>query len=110
MHAMLRNALQQLLQRHLAMPPEVERLAKNIATTWKFDITYSKLTRLPLGELKNALKVPCPTIPNGKEDAQIAAFKRLRQQMTVEEAAVCLKCTRTCPFRDMPFKEMPVKP
>lgn len=27
----------------------------------------------------------------------------------VEEAAVCIKCTRVCPFRTVPFKEMPVK-
>lgn len=30
--------------------------------------------------------------------------------MTVEEAAVCAKCTRVCPFRTVPFTEMPVKP
>jgi hypothetical protein len=110
MQAMLRRALEAVLQKHLAMKMDVGVLSKNIASTWKFDITYSKLTRLPLSELKTALKVPCPVIENGKEGQQIAAFKRLRERMTVEESAVCLKCTRKCPFRNVSFKEMAVAP
>lgn len=109
MHAMLRRALHQLLQRRLAIPPDLARLQSSIAAAWKADITYSKLARLPLTELKNALKVPCPTVANGSEDAQIAAFKRLRQNMTVDEASVCLKCSRSCPFRNVAFREMDVK-
>jgi hypothetical protein len=110
MHAMLRKALTRLLRTHLNMPPQQELLAKNIAATWQYDITYSKLARLPLSELKNALKVPCPVADSASSENQIATFKRLRHYMTVEEGAVCLKCTRLCPFRAVPFKEMPVKP
>ena len=62
MHAMLQKTLQDVLQKHLGMKVEIGLLSKNIAAAWKFDITYTKLTRLPLSELKTALKVPCPVI------------------------------------------------
>lgn len=109
MHNLLRTALQRLLQTHLNMLPQTFLLGKNIAATWQNDITYSKLNRLPLSELKNAVKVPCPVNDNNS-DKQIATFKRLRHYLNVEEAAVCVKCTRVCPFRAIPFKEMTVKP
>lgn len=110
MHTMLRRALERLLQKHLNMPPQQELLAKNIVSVYQHDITYSKLARLPLSELKNAVKIPCPISEDGSSENQIAVYKRLRYYMTVEEAAVCVKCTRVCPFRTLPFKEMPVKP
>lgn len=110
MRALLLQALHRLLETHLAMPPALTLLTKNIASKFKFDITYSKLARLPLSELKNALKVPCPTPPAHDNNAHIALFKRLRHNLQVEESTVCMRCTRDCPFRAVAFKDMPVKP
>jgi hypothetical protein len=110
MRALLQQALQRILDAHLAMPPATALLAKSIAGKFKYDITYSKLSRLPLSQLKDALKVPCPTLPGSEEKTQIVIFKRLRQNMKVEESSACQKCAKNCPFRGLAFTEMPEKP
>lgn len=47
MHRMFTAALEQLLQKELAMGRDTKNLAKNIIIKYKYDITYTKFARLP---------------------------------------------------------------
>jgi hypothetical protein len=47
MKRMFTTALETLLQKELGMARDTQQLAKNIIQKYEYDITYSKLSRLP---------------------------------------------------------------
>lgn len=95
-----------------ALPPSEPQVRDIVTKIYKHDIPFSKLSRLPASEVKTMLKIPCPLAPGlGKEEVaeSTAVFKRLRHNFTVEEESVCFKCSRQCPVRRTPFKQLEVK-
>lgn len=85
------------------------QLASSIAKVYGSDLTYSKLVRLPLSEVKIMLKIPCPIVrEESREDHenQIAIFKRLRHNYNIDEESICFKCPRvaSCNLKNIKFK------
>jgi hypothetical protein len=62
MRKLFATALQKIITEMQLPNNNRNELAKNIIKTYGNDVTYSKLVRLPLSEVKIMLKIPCPII------------------------------------------------
>ena len=85
MQALFRKALQRIINDRLGLSNHATSavLAKAIKQRVGFDLSYSRLARLPANEVQNILKVPCPV--SGKIDgAEVVLFKRSRHYFHVE--------------------------
>jgi len=102
-------ALQKILAEIKLSNNNRNELVKHISQIYGNDLTYTKLVRLPLSEVKIMLKIPCPIIKEDSKDNhenQIAIFKRLRHNFNIDEESICFKCPRagSCSLKNIKFK------